>query len=132
VSARRPGRLPYLAAALFISVLLWAVVRGDQVIERTMTLTLAPRLDDGLQLEGKAPQVRVRVSGRARELVKLASGAPLRADASDATPGALRLELRATNVELPDGVDATVRDVRPRTVTVRVARVAVPEPAKAR
>jgi hypothetical protein len=122
IPGSRYGRLPYAAAALFIAVLLWAVVRGDQVIERTIYLPLVPALDTGLRLDGDRPEVRVRVSGRARELLKLGRASPLRTDATAAGVGPVRLDLRPGTVELPDGVDATVKDVRPHALTVRIAR----------
>jgi hypothetical protein len=125
-SAGRYGRLPYAAAALFIAVLLWTVVRGDQVIERTIYLPLVPALDTGLRVDGARPEVRVRVSGRARELLKLGRASPLRTDATTAGVGPVRLDLRPATVELPDGVDATVKDVRPHYLTVRVARIETP------
>jgi hypothetical protein len=128
--ARALRRLPYQAAAIFIAVLLWVVVRGEQVIERTMTLTVAPTLEPGLRLDGARPEVRVRVSGRARELLKLGPTVPLRADASNAGAGPVRLDLRPSTVELPDGVDATIRDVHPRLVTVRVAKADGATPAE--
>jgi hypothetical protein len=41
----------------------------------------------------------------------------------------VRLVLAPGTVELPDGVDATVKDVHPRALTVRVLRDGPLEPA---
>jgi hypothetical protein len=74
------------------------------------------------------PLVRALVVGRARELIKLFDD-PLvvRRVVSADSPDSIRFEIRPSDVFLPAGVEAIVREIQPRTLTlafdVREARV---------
>jgi hypothetical protein len=117
-------RLPYKAAALVVSGVLWLVVRGEQPATAWLTVRVVPALDGGVRLADPAPQVRVLVSGPVRELLALGAQPPVlrRAVAGDA-PASVPLALAPDDVELPPGAGRVrVREVRPRAVTLRLAR----------
>jgi hypothetical protein len=117
-------RLTYKAAALIVSGVLWLVVRGEQPATAWLTVRVEPALDGRVQLAAPAPQVRVLVSGPVRELLALGAQPPVlrRAVAGDA-PTSVQLALVPDDVELPPGAARVrVRDLRPRAVTLRLAR----------
>lgn len=125
-------RLGYKVTALFFSVLVWFVVREQETTEELVRVRFAPRVDSGLALETE-PVIRALVVGRGRDLLELYNRPPVlrRTFAAD-TPDTVRLALGPGDVDLPAGVQATVRDVQPRLLTLvfRAARRA--EPARER
>ena len=83
------------ATAVFIAVVVWFVVNV------------------------KEPQ-QALVAGSPKELIKLNSNLPvIRRSISSAAPDTLVVDLRPQDVILPEGVDAVVRVVAPRSVTLR-------------
>ena len=112
----------YKLSALFFATVLWVVVSAEEPTERFVRVRFAPDMDSGLVL-GEAPELRALVSGRARELLKLYDRPPIVRRAFGATtPGEMQVEIRPADVDLPPGVEAMVRDVQPRTLTLRFAR----------
>jgi hypothetical protein len=98
-------------------------------------VVVSPRLDSSLVLVGRRPVVRALVVGRARELLELASEAPIaRPTVTFDARGLVHsgdsvvVPVTPADVELPTGVQVLVREVRPRTVTIQVARVSRPLP----
>lgn len=114
-------RLPQKAAALFFALVLWVIVRSEEPVERVVPVHVSFLLetDSGDAVPERVPAVSARVVGRARDLVKLASVPPeVRRSVEVRARDTVRLELRPSDVELPTGVQAVVREVRPHWVTV--------------
>lgn len=113
-------RLALKASALLLALVLWFVVAARQPTEEVTHVHFAPILDSALVLRDPAPPIRALVLGRGSEIVKLAN-TPLvirRVIAGD-VPDTLVLALRASDVEVPDGVQVLVRDLQPASVTLR-------------
>jgi hypothetical protein len=118
-------RLPLKIAALFFAIVLWLVVSAEEPTEEIVPVRFAPALDSGMVVAGEVPAVRALVLGRGRELLKLYSAPPV---IVRRIPGgvrdSVRLELGPADVDIPAGVAAVVRDVRPRVLTLRLERLA--------
>lgn len=112
-------RLGYKAAALFFAVVLWFVVSAEEPAEDWVAVRFAPVLDRSLDLVSDPPAIRARVTGRGRELLKLYAAQPvLRPSFGAGVPDTVRLELRSADVDVPAGVNAVVRELRPRSIRV--------------
>jgi YbbR domain-containing protein len=113
-------RLALKASAVLLALVLWFVVAARQPTEEVASVRFVPGLDSALVLRDPSPPIRALVIGRPNEILKLAN-APLairRPIANDA-PDTLTLTLRAADVEVPEGVQVIVRDVQPRSITLR-------------
>ena len=113
-------RLALKASAVLLALVLWFVVAARQPTEEVAMVKFAPQLDSALVLKDPAPPIRAYVIGRPSEILKLAS-APLmmrREVASDA-PDTLTVSLHPADVEVPEGVQVIVREIQPRTLTLR-------------
>jgi hypothetical protein len=135
ITTRRPGwkaalqsafaeRLALKAAALFFALVLWMVVSAEEPTDEIIPIRFAPVVDSGMVIVGPLPTVRALVLGRGRELLKLYNASPVivrrvRSNSSET----VSLELGPADVDLPAGVNAVVRDVRPRNVTLRLRRI---------
>lgn len=108
------------ATAVFLALVLWLVVNVKEPQIELVRVRFAPALDSSLVLRDPPPELQALVAGSPKELIKLNSTPPVvrRPVASDA-PDTLVLDLQPADVELPVGVDAVVRDVQPRSVTLR-------------
>ena len=113
-------RLGYKLAALLFAVGLWIVASGEETAEQYVPVRFAPTLDRTVRLDGDAPQVRALVSGPTKQLLKLYRDPPVvRRSFGPATPAALTVELRVSDVDLPVGIDkVAVRDVEPRVLSL--------------
>jgi hypothetical protein len=113
-------RLALKGTAVFLAVILWFVVNAKEPQLELVPVHFTPILDSSLVLREPVPQLQAIVAGAPKELIKLTSNAPVirRQIASDA-PDTVVLDLRPADVTLPEGVDAVVRDVQPRSVTLR-------------
>lgn len=114
-------RLPQKTAAVFFALVLWVIVRSEEPIERMVDVRVSFQLetDSGDAVPERVPKVTARVVGRARDLVKLTTTQPeVRRSVEVRALDTVRLELRPSDVELPAGVQAVVREVRPTWVTV--------------
>lgn len=115
-------RLQLKAAALFFALVLWFVVSATEPSEQLVPVRFNPLLDSTLTLVEAPPQVQALVIGRTRELLKLYASPPTLRRLVDAdVPDTVTIELRPTDVDLPAGVQAIVRDVQPRNITLRFA-----------
>ena len=130
VRAACTERLGSKAAALALAVVLWLVVSAEEQTSTWVTVRVAPILDGTVRLAAPTSRVRARVSGPARELMLLGSQPPvLRRPITTDAPDTLRLELLPEDVELPIAAGRVrVREIRPRTITVRLARADAPAP----
>ena len=67
------------------------------------------------------PELRAIVAGSPKELIKLTSNPPaIRRNIGADSPDTVVVYLRPDDVTLPEGVDAVVRDVEPRSITLRL------------
>ena len=113
-------RLGLKAASLFFATVLWVVVSSQEPTEELVPVRFVPMLDSSLVMRGQLPVMRALVIGRAQEVLKLYQSPPVvRHLVSAETPDVVTLQVRVTDVELPPGVSAIVRDVRPREITLR-------------
>jgi hypothetical protein len=125
VTAAFTEHLALKASAVLVAVVLWFVVAAREPTEELVSVRFAPQLDSALVLRDPNPIIRALVIGRANEILKL-SNSPLvirRPIASDA-PDTLVLSLRTSDVEVPEGVEVIVRDVQPRSLTLRFESIA--------
>src|ERR1051325_8265227 len=108
------------ATAIFLAIVLWFVVNAKEPQLELVPVRFTPVLDSSLVLREPPPQLQAIVAGSPKELIKLTSAALVirRTIAADA-PDTVVLDLRPDDVALPDGVEAVVRDVQPRSVTLR-------------
>jgi hypothetical protein len=120
IAAAFTEHLALKASAVLLAVMLWFVVAAREPTEEVVSVRFAPQLDTALVLRDPAPIIRALVIGRASEILKL-SNTPLvirRPIESDA-PDTLVIPLRTSDVEVPEGIEAIVRDVQPRSLTLR-------------
>jgi hypothetical protein len=114
-------RLVLKVTAVFLAIVLWFVVNAREPQVALVTVRFQPvLLDSSLVLRDPLPQFQAIVAGAPKELIKLTSTLPLvRRQVTADAPDTLVVDLRPEDVTLPDGVDAVVRDVQPRSVTLR-------------
>lgn len=117
-------RLALKAAAIFFALVLWMVVSAEEPTDEVIPIRFAPVVDSGVVIVGPLPTVRALVLGRGRELLKLYTAAPVIVRHIQGNRAeTVSLELGPADVDLPAGVNAVVRDVRPRHVTLRLRRI---------
>lgn len=112
--------LPLKASALLLTIALWFLVGAREPTEEIVAVRLEPQLDSTIVMRDPAPPIRALVIGRPGEILKL-SNSPLvirRSIASD-SPDTLVVALRTSDVSVPEGAEVIVRDVQPRSVTLR-------------
>ncbi|MGH9886378.1 MAG: CdaR family protein [bacterium] len=108
------------AIAGFLAVVLWFVVNAKEPDIELIPVRFTPVLDSSLVLREPMPQVQAIVAGSPRELLKLNSSLPtIRREITAQSPDTLVIDLRPEDVLLPAGVDAVVREIEPRSVTLR-------------
>jgi hypothetical protein len=99
---------------------LWMVVNTKESQEALVPVHLLPSLDSSLALRDTLPRVQAVIAGPASELIKLNTNPPvIRRRISSDAPDTLVIDLRPGDVILPEGVDAVVREISPRSVTLR-------------
>jgi hypothetical protein len=114
--------------SIAVAMLLWLVVAGDPVVERTVRVGLElQRMPDGMELIGAVPDtVAVRLRGPASELSGLGpSDIAVVVDLDGAKPGRRLFTLTSNLVTAPYGLE--VMQIIPATLTLgfepRVTRV---------
>jgi len=108
------------ATAVFIAVVLWFVINAKEPQLQLVPVRFTPVLDSSLVLRDPVPPLQAIVAGSPKELIKLTSNVPrIHRQITADSPDTLVIDLRPDDVTLPDGVDAVVRDVQPRSVTLR-------------
>jgi hypothetical protein len=113
------NRIAFKLAAIFFSLVLWLVVSVEEPSEELVPVRLELITDPHVSLRGEPEPVRALVVGRGRELIKLFASPPVvRRVISADVPQRYTLELRPTDVDLPSGVDARVREVLPRSIVL--------------
>ena len=119
--------LPYKLVALFLAIVLWAVVRFEQPSEGLVAVRLVTVVPDGsAQVAGPAVPVHALVAARGRDLLAQHRQPPMiRHAVSGASGDTVTIALHPRDVVLPAGISAIVRDVRPGAVRLSL----VPRPA---
>jgi YbbR domain-containing protein len=113
-------RLGLKAIALFLAVVLWFVVNAKEPQIELVAVKFAPLLDSSLVLREGLPQLQAIVAGSPNQLIKLGTSPPIvRRQITADAPDTLVVDLRPEDVILPAGVDAVVRDIQPRSLTLR-------------
>jgi hypothetical protein len=99
---------------------LWFVVNAKEPQLELVPVQLNTLLDSSLVLRDTLPHLQALIAGSPKELIKLTSAPPqIRRQITADAPDTVVIDLRPDDVQLPDGVDAVVRDVEPRSVTLR-------------
>jgi hypothetical protein len=113
-------RLGLKVSAVALALALWFIVGAREPTEDVAAVRFAPQLDSALVLRDPAPPIRALVVGRPSEILKLAN-TPLviRRPITNDVPDTLVVDLRPSDVEVPEGVSVIVRDVQPHAVTLR-------------
>ena len=125
VTAAFTDQLPLKATAVFLAIILWFVVNAKEPQLELVPVRFTPILDSSLVLREPVPPLQAIVAGSPKQLIKLTSNvAVIRRQISADSPDTVVLDLRPADVTLPDGVEAVVRDVQPRSVTLRFESIA--------
>jgi hypothetical protein len=113
-------RLVLKGTAVFLAVVLWFVVNAKEPQLELVPVHFTPVLDSSLALRDPLPQLQALVAGSPKELIKLTANEPtIRRQITSDAPDTVVIDLRPDDVTLPEGVDAVVRDVQPRSLTLR-------------
>src|SRR5216117_3188576 len=118
---------PIKGAALFLALMLYVAVQLQQPVTTSFDVTLNVLLPRGRALVHPAPRVRVQISGKGSQILKLRS---LAGDITRRVPDTLTattwpIHLDPTEVELalPKGADVRVLDIRPSDITIALDSV---------
>ena len=119
---------PIKGAALFLALMLYVAVQLQQPITTSFDVTLNVQLPPGRVLLQKPPKVRVQISGKGSQILKLRS---LAGDITRRVPDTLTSSSWAIHIDpgevklsLPQGADVDVMEVRPSEITLALDSVA--------
>src|SRR6266550_3251726 len=119
---------PIKGAALFLALMLYVAVQLQQPVTTSFDVTLTLQLPPGRALVHKPPKVRVQISGKGSQILKLRSlaGDITRRVPDTLTASTYTIHLDPTEVELalPKGADVRVMEVRPSEITLALDSVA--------
>ena len=116
-------RLALKVTAVALAVVLWFSVSVREPAEQIVTVRFLPSLESGLTLQHPPVPIRALVRGSGRDILKLYSTPPaIRMSVGGDAGDSISLPIRPTDVEMPPGVVAQVRDVQPRRITLTFAR----------
>ena len=119
---------PIKGAALFLALMLYVAVQLQQPVTTSFDVTLNVQLPPGRALVQKPPKVRVQISGKGSQILKLRSlaGDITRRIPDTLTSATYLVHLDPTEVELalPKGADVRVMEVRPSEITLALDSVA--------
>ena len=125
IAAAFTQQVPLKATAVSLAILLWFIVNAKEPQLELVPVRFTPVLDTTLVLREPVPPLQAIVAGSPKQLIKLGSNvATIRRQISADSPDTVVLDLRPSDVTLPDGVEAVVRDVQPRSVTLRFESIA--------
>ncbi len=112
---------PRALVALGLAAGLWFVVSAEEPSSAWVPVDVSLTLEPGVVLAEPVPPVRVLVEGKRRSLYKLFSENPsMQRAVTSASRDTAQIELRAQDVDLPVGMDVSVRDLRPRLLMLRL------------
>jgi len=113
-------RLALKGTALLLAIVLWFIVTAKEPNQDLVEVQFAPQLDSSLVLKDPPPPIHALVVGTPQELLKLfAHPLIIKRQIAANSPDTVVVDLATSDVELPAGVDAIVRGVEPRSVTLR-------------
>ena len=113
-------RLALKGTALLLAIVLWFIVTAKEPNQDLVDVQFAPQLDSSLVLKDPPPTIHALVVGTPQELLKLfAHPLIIKRQIAANSPDTVVVDLATSDVELPAGVDAIVRGVEPRSVTLR-------------
>src|SRR6185295_10050767 len=119
---------PIKGAALFLALMLYVAVQLQQPVTTSFDVTLTVLLPPGRALVHKPPKVRVQISGKGSQILKLRSlaGDITRRvpDTVTATTYAIHLDPTDVELALPKGADVRVMEIRPNEITLALDSVA--------
>lgn len=119
---------PIKGAALFLALMLYVAVQLQQPVTTSFDVTLNVQLPPGRAMMHKPPKVRVQISGKGSQVLKLRSlaGNITRRVPDTLTASTFAIRLDPTDVELalPKGADVRVMEIRPSEITVALDSVA--------
>lgn len=120
VSEAFSQRLALKGTAILIAIVLWFIVTAKEPNQDLVDVQFAPQLDSSLVLKDPPPTIHALVVGTPQELLKLfAHPLVIKRQIAANSPDTVVVDLSTSDVELPAGVDAIVRGVEPRSVTLR-------------
>jgi hypothetical protein len=120
VTAAFTQQLGLKGLAVLVAVVLWFVVNAKEPQIALVHVRFFPQLDSSLVLRDQLPEFQAIVAGSPKELIKLTSNPPsIHRPIGAGAPDTVVVDLRPDDVTLPEGVDAVVRDVEPRSITLR-------------
>jgi len=119
---------PIKGAALFLALMLYVAVQLQQPVTTSFDVTLNIQMPRGRALTQKPPKVRVQISGKGSQILKLRSlaGDITRRVPDTLTTSTYSIHLDPSEVELalPKGADVRVMEVRPSEITLALDSVA--------
>jgi hypothetical protein len=111
---------------------LWVVVSGEERTEAVIPVRFAPMADSSLGAPVADPRLQALVEGRGREIIKLYASPPVVTPVlGPGLPLTITLDIALSDVKMPEDVDVSLRDVRPRRITVKFERPTRPAVADA-
>jgi YbbR domain-containing protein len=119
---------PIKGAALFLALMLYVAVQLQQPVTTSFDVTLNIQMPRGRALVQKPPKVRVQISGKGSQILKLRSlaGDITRRvpDTLTSTTYSIHLDPSEVELALPKGADVRVMEVRPSEITLALDSVA--------
>src|SRR5256714_13872356 len=119
---------PIKGAALFLALMLYVAVQLQQPVTTSFDVTLNIQMPRGRALTQKPPKVRVQISGKGSQILKLRSlaGDITRRVPDTLTTSTYSIHLDPSQVELalPKGADVRAMEVRPSEITLALDSVA--------
>lgn len=113
-------RLALKGTALLLAIVLWFIVTAKEPNQDLVDVQFSPQLDSSLVLKDPPPTIHALVVGTPQELLKLfAHPLVIKRQIAANSPDTVVVDLSTSDVELPAGVDAIVRGVEPKSVTLR-------------
>jgi YbbR domain-containing protein len=113
-------RLALKGTALLLAIVLWFIVTAKEPNQDLVEVQFAPQLDSSLVLKDPPPPIHALIVGTPQELLKLfAHPLVIKRQIAANSPDTVVVDLSTSDVELPAGIDAIVRGVEPRSVTLR-------------
>jgi len=113
-------QLALKGTAILLAIVLWFIVTAKEPNQDLVEVQFTPVLDSSLVLKDPPPPIHALVVGTPQELLKLfAHPLVIKRQISANSPDTVVVDLSTSDVELPPGVDAIVRGIEPRSVTLR-------------
>lgn len=120
VSEAVTQRLALKGTAILLATVLWFIVTAKEPNQNLVEVHFSPQLDSSLVLKDPPPPIHALVVGTPQELLKLyARPLVIRRPIAANSPDTVVIDLATSDVEMPAGVDAIVRGLEPRSVTLR-------------